>query len=266
MLKKIKKLRDRGGGETISEFKEVFRESIRTIMPKIWDETFKVRGDILSEIYLKYLNSILAWNYAFDELNSKDKHSKITGIECLREIRSDAISSIVLAVSGFYRPATIMIRSMLELSWNFIYYCNHPVEYEWWTEGKHYISTKNMIDYLKKLKGVNKFSETIYKDKNRNFIDEVAKTYNELSKYIHASAPVYMHRGESQVDFYYDEQRFNKWKCYFIEAVQFINTLFLLTIEQFDIIDQESKEAIWRAVRHNRLESLKETRREIMSK
>jgi len=40
------------------EFGEVFRESIRRIMPRIWDETFRDMGDVLSEIYLRYLNSI----------------------------------------------------------------------------------------------------------------------------------------------------------------------------------------------------------------
>jgi len=42
----------------MAEFGEVFRESIRRIMPRIWDETFRDMGDALSEIYLRYLNSI----------------------------------------------------------------------------------------------------------------------------------------------------------------------------------------------------------------
>ena len=75
-----------------------------------------------------------------------------------------------------------------------------------------------------------------------------------------------MHGGESQVDFYYNEEMFNRWRRYFVDVVQSINTLFLLTfIEQFEIINQNRKEAIWAAVPSNKVESLKETRERLMS-
>lgn len=59
----------------------------------------------------------------------------------------------------------------------------------------------------------------------------------------------------------------NKWKRYFVDVAQSINTLFLLTfIKEFEITHQDIKEAIWAAVPSNRVESLSETRKKLTSR
>lgn len=179
------------------------------------EKTLKTKGDNVLNIFGLYGAPIHLWR---KKLIPKNR----SYANILNEIVSDINSSSFLAFCGQYRIAMQCLRSCLELCLNFIFYFDHPVEFQWWQEGKYELKFKRLVDYLSRLNNYEIFR------REYSFDEKLLIKYNILSKFIHGSQLEEIRKEGLYSEVRFDEGCFNRWLENFKEISLYCNLLFIL--------------------------------------
>lgn len=131
----------------------------------------------------------------------------------LKETEYNLDTSILLALGGYYRHAHAALRYMLEFTILSVYFCDHPIEFQWWESGeKHYTVREIYENYIPKLRWF-KFYEEIRGSSNLK--SDINQLYKKLSAYVHGQgvkkreakpSPILTEEGMG-----YDEDKFKSW-------------------------------------------------------
>lgn len=147
------------------------------------------------------------------------------------EAQNDALISHINANSGSWRPALQSLRSCIENVLNAIYFSEHPVELELWSQGNFRISFQELYKYMSSHP---KFQSI---EKSASGLDDLKKEYDTLSKAVHASASTFrMTDGASAILLWStDDSKLGRWSthekrvvegicavliCFFSDALQ----------------------------------------------
>jgi len=162
------------------------------------------------------------------------------------EICIDALAIINSAFSGFYRTATIGLRSILEMGCSSIFYYDHLIEY-------YMFQKENMKadKYVSVLVNEYNFFKTKYIRAFKNNIDELqteedsvsrslTRLYSELSDVVHGRYEKLSNVDEFNIE--YNVEQYKQFEKLFIKTV---DTLLLLATLRFDI-ELESQDKIFR--------------------
>jgi hypothetical protein len=168
----------------------------------------------------------------------------ITGnsvIEILNELHEDINSSFYQTLLGLYRSAHMHQRSCIELSMQYIYFLEHPVEYSLWKTGDFVIKHDKITEYLKK------HPKQKSVDTNK-LVDNITKHWKLLSKHIHGEAPIYFQSEKaSHKTNTFKSQDFGIWKTNFLKTTYYINKLLLLFFkDDLTRIPQQNKNVLLR--------------------
>jgi len=196
--------------QDISRYFDFFERANIDRFSDIWNSSFNQRKRLL-ECY-EYGIPFFQWNLQLD----KDGNFE----NLLAELLTDIRNSFILACIGAYRPAITFLRSILELTLQFIYYYHHPVEYKWWRDGSHHIGFKELVEYVQKITA---FKQLIKSD----VTERLRKQYKDLSKFVHAED---VWHTQSQGKF--DILRFNKanlgrWRTHYKRTLSLCNLLLI---------------------------------------
>lgn len=212
---------------------------------KNWKKTLSTHGPELEDL-LKKINVFSKWT---NKLQQSDAAKKL-----FPEIFTDALFSVHFACFGLYKYANICLRSELETTLRLIFFSTHPVEFNWWLEGKYVFrniySQANDVwgpeyVYFKNLDNVRKFE--IGCEKSMRLFSEgskLKKMYGTLSHFIHSGAGHFQSgRGRFIPSYKLDE--FKQWCLRCNEAQTYINVLLALTFsEEFKGMTPTSRTAI----------------------
>lgn len=164
--------------------------------------------------------------------------------EILKELHEDINSSFFLTLFGLHRSSHMHLRSCIELSLQYIYFCEHPVEYLLWQNGEFVIKHEKIMEYLRchpklKLLEVDKL------------LTEITKTWKFLSKHIHGEAPKYFQSTKSSHgSTNFNIADFNIWKSNLIKTTNLMNKLWLLFFKDYiSIIPTQNKKIIFRNIK-----------------
>lgn len=159
------------------------------------------------------------------------------------EICIDVLAIINSAFSGFYRTATIGLRSVFEMGCSSIFYYDHLIEY-------YMFQKENMKadKYVSVLVNDYNFFKTKYIRAFKNNIDELqieedsvskslTRLYSELSDVVHGRYKKLSNVNEFSIE--YNVEQYKQFEKLFIKTV---DTLLLLSILRFDIeLDSQNK-------------------------
>lgn len=98
------------------------------------------------------------------------------------EAQNDGVVSHVQARLGCWRPALQALRSMIENTYQMLYYKDHPIELALWHEGKHRLSRSELQDYIELFPGLDTVKTL------KRGIDLLSKQYACLNHAVHASS------------------------------------------------------------------------------
>lgn len=104
------------------------------------------------------------------------------------EIQSDIEASILLAVSGFYRHASLTLRSFLSLAFASVWFSFNPYQYELWMKGEEHapfrhrgmMSRRFLRELMQKTEALHKAAEAF------SLVDTAMNLYQDLSDFVHA--------------------------------------------------------------------------------
>ena len=145
--------------------------------------------------------------------------------ELLSEINEDVNSSFFHSYFGHYRSSHMHLRSVIELSLQFIYFYQHEVEYQRWRKADFRIKHEELIKYLIK-------HPQLKVKTTKNLIGDISNNWRKYSKYIHAEAPKHFQTNlESVQTKQISKADFGIWKTDFLKTGYQINKLFLLFFE-----------------------------------
>jgi len=170
------------------------------------------------------------------------------GLRCQEiydEIQSDLTTSIMSAVTGNYRLALMSIRSFIELSTLFVYYYNHPIEYQWWSNDNHIIKFSELhSNYFNK-----------YNQLNSNKINEtLLQEWKRMSKYIHAEFKHYMQSSED-LPFLpmYQKGKLGQWINHFCKITKYVNRFFYIVFQRqyFELYERIEFDSSCQIIRQN---------------
>lgn len=178
----------------------------------------------------------------------KKTSSKATFI--LWEIAQDFETSFMLAIMGNYKYAIQTLRNCLETTFNFIYYFDHPIEFEWWLDGEE--DSKYGHELLDRY--YFKFDNFKRYDKHTNFKSEIRRLYNGLSKYIHSRPKNF----QSKEKIKYNTGKFNQWMDYYKYVNETCNILMILRFPKY-FKDIKDKDWILEYIPSKKLNKLKQS-------
>jgi hypothetical protein len=101
------------------------------------------------------------------------------------EAHNDALLSHVNASLGSWRPALQALRSFMENTMAAIYYLDHSVEFEKWSDGNFQISPKEMREYIAEHPKLTKIAREL------DLKAVLDKEYGTLSKAVHGSSSLF---------------------------------------------------------------------------
>lgn len=126
-------------------------------------------------------------SYGFLVLKSKLKVKNHANI-FLSEIQSDYLQLMPLILKGYEKLAMILLRDILENTLKYIYYYDHPIEYQLLEErNKNYIFFEELLRYVIEHPIIRPHVEKLI------FTSRIKDKYSELSKYVHSKDINYMH-------------------------------------------------------------------------
>ena len=131
------------------------------------------------------LTSLNSYFYWIDFLNKAFPANKEVMI-LLNEAAFDLVSSLFNSFSGFYRQGMISLRSSLELTELYLYYFDHPVEFQYFLKNRKKGSLPSEL--INKGNFLVKKYCLLFIDKNKlkkEVHTEIEKTYKDLSFYVH---------------------------------------------------------------------------------
>lgn len=131
---------------------------------------------IYEESYLR-ITSLQAWR---SEL--LDSFCPGDALEFFCEAQNDAVLSHALASMGIWRSALSALRSLIENSFRFLYYKDHPVELIQWRTGVHQLSRVELSSYCSAHPSVKPL------DKKLTGLQVLFDEYSTLNLAVHASA------------------------------------------------------------------------------
>lgn len=119
--------------------------------------------------------AIALWN---NNLKGPPSHKRVF----LSEMRSDSIQVIPLGLMGYVRPATLLLRCVLENTLRHVFYYQHEVEFDFLVKNpSEYVTIRHLMDYLQKIKP---FRDTA--TARDLLISLYSRQYKELSLDVHA--------------------------------------------------------------------------------
>ncbi|WKY59300.1 hypothetical protein Q5H80_06635 [Vibrio sp. SNU_ST1] len=147
------------------------------------------------------------------------------------EAQNDALMSHSLARQGSWRVALMSLRSCIENTVFGLYYIQHPVELELWTEGKHKLGFTETVNYLSKHPKFNSTNSTI------NGIETLKAEYATLSKAVHGSSKLFRMTKTGQIEGLNvaSPSDFGSWRTREISVLNSLN-LILLCFFQDDLV------------------------------
>ena len=162
-------------------------------------------------------------------------HKKYSDVsdELIDEIFIDLWLSIDFACIGLYKQAHVCLRASLEMTLRLVYFSRHPVEYNWWSQGKSEdYKDKNSrgedFSYFKKLeafKDFEKIAKTLKKAEPK-LISKISLEYSQLSKYVHSNKDRF--QTGKKITPKYVVGDFNKWQKHFELVMTYMNTVLML--------------------------------------
>lgn len=195
---------------------------------------------------LTLLNTYFYWSEFIDTIFTSKKQV----MQLLNESTLDIISSLFNTFSGFYRQGMISLRSSLELTVLFVYYFDHPVEFNYFLNESGYkgpliSSLINNEGFLtKRYCGIfidsGKLKEELH--------SKVTETYKELSKYVHGRLGKLQSLTNMPINFNYGEfsKFMDKWKS----TIGLGNTILAIRFwKEMDKMDKEKKDVIYSIIK-----------------
>lgn len=216
----------------LPEITKSIHESQTKWRDKNWRKTLATHGSEIEEL----LNKIRIVGNWRNKLQQSDAAKKL-----FPEIFIDAFSSVHFACFGFYKYANMCLRSELETVLRLIFFSTHPIEFEWWLQGKavfrHIYSQANDVwgpgfVYFKNLENVQKFETNC--EKAKQLLSEGGKLknmYTTLSQFIHSGAGHFQSRPGSFTPIY-NLTEFRHWYDRCNEIQTYINILLALTFSK----------------------------------
>lgn len=142
--------------------------------------------------------------------------------DILKELHEDVNAAFFHAYFGHYRSAHMHMRSVIELSLQFIYFFQHEVEYTQWRNAEFRIKHEEITTYLKKHPELN-FQEAA------NLVDAITNSWKLYSKHIHAEAPKFFQTNlQSAQTKRISKADFGIWKSNFLKTAYQVNKILLL--------------------------------------
>jgi hypothetical protein len=142
------------------------------------------------------------------------------------ELHHDVNSSYFLSSIGLYRSSNMHLRSMVELSFQVIYFFEHPVELEKWRQGNFIIKHDKLKDYIKEHP---RFTDRDVNKKVSTLVEQISKEWKVYSKHIHAESLGYFQtQKESEINKEFSIPEFRKWKTKYLYVIEKVNNLHIL--------------------------------------
>jgi len=179
----------------------------------------------------------------------------------LEETNYNMNVSILLALSAYYRHAHLSLRSMLEFSLLSVYFCDHPIEFQWWEDGEtSYGISKIYDEYIPKLscfKDYGKVLERRGKGKLDKLITDIRRLYKNLSAYVHGQG-IEKREAKPLSTFptrritTYDKGKFNQWFDHLKRVFESCSTILIINywnfpvdkLKMFKMLSQEQVETL----------------------
>ena len=173
-----------------------------------WEDTINLKPDDLHAVY-KIWSASICWGYVLMEEEGYDNIDYYMALET----HIDMEASTLMALSGFYRHANLILRGWLELTFLGLWFHNSSKLYEKWLEDAKDAPFKRRGYFREKwLRQL--LSEPSFKnyDSRYGLADEALNLFSKLSKATHARGKV-LHetfdRGDSVTRFRRDS--FKQW-------------------------------------------------------
>lgn len=158
------------------------------------------------------------WMYAWVGVLQKRYDCSIL----LKEALLDLIGSISSAMSGFYRQGMFSLRSCLEMTLEFVYFVDHPIEFRRWRSSETEPKLGKWLD--EGLLGREYMEIFVPKRAIKAGLTNYARPlYGKLSEFIHAQKVDTMQITKHSMKVCYDNGRFNRWQDYYMRVVSACN-------------------------------------------
>ena len=197
----------------------------------------------------KYVYSLAIWEYELSRIYPNQDANIFLG-----EIRSDAINSILLSLYGFKKSANLSIRGIIENTFRYVYYYDHPIELALMNgREKYFISIKEFSDWL--------VSHPNLKEKISHYQinDKLYEKYGKTSEIVHGTRPRYLQLVSS----------LNEIKFYLSDFNAYIDTLREVVRDSNFVISVFHKRILGKLDYHNKMlimQTLPDSRRDLLSK
>ena len=156
---------------------KAFRDSIQPIIINNINIITTANSNALDDAYER-LTTLQAWRtYVFERKLSKGS------LGFYSEAQNDGLTSLLLIVSGLWRPSLKSLRSLIENMIHCLYYMDHPVEYRQWEFGKNRPSFQKLFEYFETHPDVVNLPASL-----TSCVSDLKKSYSHLSNVVHSSS------------------------------------------------------------------------------
>lgn len=204
-----------------------------------WEDTINLEHDDLHAVYRIWSASI-CWGYMLMEEEGVDNIDYYIALEA----HIDMEASTLMALSGFYRHANLILRGWLELAFLGLWFHNSSELYEKWLEDTPDAPFKRRGYFTERwLRQL--LSEPSFKDFDRKYglADEALNLFGKLSKATHAKGKALhetIDRGDSVTRF-----RRDSFKQWFLNLCQVFDvTSIALFLRYPHLFKSQRKEAV----------------------
>jgi hypothetical protein len=183
-----------------------------------WSETEKrlSKNPNFEDAFTRLL-SLQAWRSEVfeDKLQEGEMQFALEG-------QNDLLVSYILARSGQWRTALQSLRAAIENYLNCLYFKDHPVEFELWTQGNYRTQFSELVSYF------SSHPRTAHLADKEFGIDIIKSEYATLSKAVHGSAQAFrMTQTTGPKLFSADSAALGKWNTRNRHVIRGINLLLL---------------------------------------
>lgn len=202
---------------------EEFSTKLKDGIPAIFT-SLDIKKDIYKASYRR-LASLQGWrSYVVEPVITKE-------VTCFFiEAQNDALLSHTFARIGSWRASLKSLRGLLDNLLFFLYYKDHPVEFQLWSEGRHSLPISEYVTYLSNHPLFVKYDDSL------TGLDSFRKEYSVLSKAVHASSGSFRmtEGGQYPAIMIDDLSRLGKWVTRERETIRIANMI-LITMFQSDL-------------------------------
>lgn len=233
-------------GSSLPEWLKAIHDSQNKWREQNWQKTLQDHSAELESL-LDMVNVLHLWPNAVGGVEVSKK--------LLPEIVMDFFTSLHFACWGLYKSAHMCLRAGLETTLRLVYLSTHPVEYQWWLEGKEWYREGSPVRqdvwgpgyrYFTMLPGIKVFDKAC--DESRKLFGSksagIGELQSDLSKHIH-SGPEQFQTEVNRISPQYDIGRFKRWLKRAKKALTFINIILALSFKDaFCDMHPEDREKI----------------------